>query len=66
MCSSAVRADPCCSPPARSFARRTLLDAASKHSIGDLQKVTTYWRQRVERERVQDGPDQLRERRRLH
>jgi hypothetical protein len=44
----------------------TLLDAACKHSIGDLQKITTYWRQRVEREHLEGGPDQLRERRRLH
>ena len=43
-----------------------LLEAARTHSIADLQKVAAYWRQRVERERDEEGPDALHERRKLH
>jgi len=44
----------------------TLVEAARRHSIADLQKVAAYWRQRVERERDEEGPDAVRERRNLH
>jgi hypothetical protein len=43
-----------------------LVEAARIHCMGDLQKVTAYWRQGVERERAAEGDDKLRERRRLH
>ena len=43
-----------------------LVEAARIHSIGDLQKVAAYWRQRVDRERSSEGEDKLRERRKLH
>jgi hypothetical protein len=43
-----------------------LVDAARIHSMADLQKVTAFWRQRVERERSLDPEERLRERRRLH
>jgi hypothetical protein len=43
-----------------------LVEAARIHSISDLQRVTAFWRQRVERERSLDGEERLRERRRLH
>ncbi len=43
-----------------------LVQAARIHSINDLQRVAAYWRQRVERERLLEGEDEPRERRRLH
>jgi len=47
-------------------AEAQLVDTARIHSISDLQRVTCYWRQRVERDRAFEGDDALRERRRLH
>jgi hypothetical protein len=43
-----------------------LVEAARIHSISDLQRVTAFWRQRVERERSLDSEERLRERRKLH
>jgi hypothetical protein len=40
-----------------------LVDAARIHTINDLQRVASFWRQRVERDRLAEG---LRARRRLH
>jgi Domain of unknown function (DUF222)/HNH endonuclease len=40
-----------------------LVDAARIHTINDLQRVASFWRQRVERDRLDD---RLRARRRLH
>src|SRR5204862_6796342 len=42
-----------------------LVEAARVHSIGDLQRVAAYWRQRVERERFERVEDRLRANRRL-
>jgi hypothetical protein len=53
-------------PEAFAGAERQLVQAARIHSVSDLQRVTSYWRQRVERERTLQGDDELRERRRLH
>jgi Domain of unknown function (DUF222) len=59
---SAREADP------EAFARseEQLLEAARIHSLDDLQRVASYWRQAVEREHVPSGDEKLRERRRLH
>ena len=43
-----------------------LVDAARVHPVADLQRVTTVWRQRVDRERGLDPEEALRERRALH
>src|SRR3990170_234936 len=43
-----------------------LVEAARLHSTSDLQRVTAYWRQAVEREAALEGDEKLRERRRLH
>jgi len=43
-----------------------LVDAARIHPVADLQRVTTLWRQRVERERGLDPEATLMERRNLH
>jgi hypothetical protein len=53
-------------PPAFERAETQLVEAARIHSIGDLQRVTAYWRQAAEREQALDGEDRIRERRRLH
>ncbi len=53
-------------PSAFERCERTLVEAARIHSIGDLQKVASYWRQAVEREQALEGEEKLRERRRLH
>ena len=53
-------------PAAFSRSEAHLVEAARIHSVGDLQKVATYWRQGVEREREAEGEDTVRERRRLH
>ncbi len=47
-------------------AEAQLVEAARLHSVADLQRVVAYWRDRVERERMPDGQDGLRARRRLH
>jgi hypothetical protein len=43
-----------------------LVDAARIHSMQDLQRVASYWRQAAERQAALDGEEKLRERRRLH
>ncbi len=53
-------------PSAFGRCERELVEAARIHSVGDLQRVASYWRQAVERERGLQGEDKLRERRRLH
>jgi len=53
-------------PAAFERAEAQLVEAARIHSIGDLQKVAAYWRQRVERERALEGEDEHWARRRLH
>jgi len=45
---------------------KELVEAARIHSMNDLQRVTAYWRQAVERELALEGDERLRERRRLH
>ena len=44
----------------------TLVDAARRHTVGDLQKVASHWRQRAERGRSFDGDGALRDRRSLN
>jgi hypothetical protein len=53
-------------PEAFQRSESELVEAARIHSMADLQKVTAFWRQRVERERSLDTDERLRERRRLH
>ncbi len=53
-------------PSAFARAESHLVDAARIHSIGDLGRVVSYWRQIAERERSLDGEEPLRQRRRLH
>jgi hypothetical protein len=53
-------------PGAFERAETQLVEAARIHSITNLQRVTTYWCQAVEREHVLDGEERLRARRRLH
>ena len=53
-------------PEAFAGAEAQLVQAARIHTIADLQRVTAYWRQRVERERALHEDDALRARRRLH
>ncbi|MEO8425142.1 MAG: DUF222 domain-containing protein [Actinomycetota bacterium] len=55
-------ADPSAFPRAES----QLVEAARIHSMGDLARVVSYWRQLAERERSLDGEKPLRQRRRLH
>src|SRR5262245_49516186 len=43
-----------------------LVEAARVHQLRDLQRVTTQWRQMVERDRGMDGEQALRDMRRLH
>ena len=51
----------------RSFARdeAVLVDAARTHQVGELQRVTALWRQKVEHERGLDPDEALRARRNL-
>lgn len=53
-------------PDAFQRSETELVEAARIHSMHDLQRVATYWRQRVEHERSLDGEDKLRTQRRLH
>jgi Domain of unknown function (DUF222) len=43
-----------------------LVDAARIHSMNDLRRVASYWRQAVEREHAAGGEEKLRAQRRLH
>jgi hypothetical protein len=49
-------------------AERQLVDAARIHSIGDLRRVASYWRERIEHDQLTTGggEERLRQRRRLH
>lgn len=53
-------------PEAYARCERELVEAARIHSMHDLRRVASYWRQAVERERGLEGQERLRERRRLH
>jgi hypothetical protein len=53
-------------PEAFVRAEAALVEAARIHSVPDLQRVVSHWRQSVERERAFGGEDELRRRRRLH
>lgn len=53
-------------PEAFARAEQTLVEAAERHSIGDLRRVAIHWRHVVERDRADTGDDVLRARRRLH
>jgi hypothetical protein len=43
-----------------------LVEAARIHSVNDLQRVASYWRQAVEREGALEGDEKVRAQRRLH
>jgi hypothetical protein len=45
---------------------RSLLEAAGRHTISDLQRVTAFWCQRAEREHAGDTEERLREGRSFH
>jgi hypothetical protein len=53
-------------PSAFERSEGTLVEAARIHSVKDLKRVASYWRQAVEREHALDGEEKLREQRRLH
>lgn len=53
-------------PSAFERSEGTLVEAARIHSLNDLKRVASYWRQAVEREQALEGEEKLRERRRLH
>jgi hypothetical protein len=53
-------------PDAFKEGEATLVEAARAHSVSDLQKVTTYWRQRVERDQLLEDDERVRARRCLH
>jgi hypothetical protein len=43
-----------------------LVDAARKHTISDLHRLTSFWRQAAERDHLHDPEERLRERRYFH
>jgi len=53
-------------PEAFEGAEQSLVEAARIHQVQDLQRIASYWRQAVERERSADGEERRRSRRRLH
>jgi hypothetical protein len=54
-------------PEAFSHSETQLVEAATIHSVGDLQRVAAFWRQQVEREQLTTGGEEAaRARRRLH
>jgi hypothetical protein len=53
-------------PVAFARSEAQLVQAARLHRVADLQRVTSFWREQVGRERGPDGDDGLRARRRLH
>jgi hypothetical protein len=53
-------------PEAFRSSEATLVEAARIHSMQDVRRVATYWRQAAEREAAMAGQEKLRERRRLH
>ena len=53
-------------PEAFAQVEHQLVEAARTHSVSDLARVASLWRQRVERERDPGGDESVRARRRLH
>ena len=53
-------------PDAFEKSEHELVEAACRHAIPDLQRVTAFWRQRAERARSVDSEERLLERRALH
>ncbi len=53
-------------PEAFDSAEAQLVEAATIHSMNDLRRIASYWRQRVKREAAVEGEEALRARRRLH
>ncbi|HEY2802573.1 MAG TPA: hypothetical protein VGJ67_01490, partial [Actinomycetota bacterium] len=53
-------------PEAFKASERSLLEAARRHTIPDLQRVSAFWRQRAEREHAGDTEERLREGRSFH
>jgi hypothetical protein len=45
---------------------KALVEAARIHSMHDLNRVTSYWRQAIERQHALSGDEEVREHRRLH
>jgi hypothetical protein len=53
-------------PKAFDRAEEQLVEAATIHSMNDLRRIASYWRQQAQREAAVEGDDTLRARRRLH
>jgi hypothetical protein len=53
-------------PSAFERSEGTLVEAARIHSMNDLRRVVSYWRQAVERELALEGEEKVRAQRRLH
>jgi Domain of unknown function (DUF222)/HNH endonuclease len=53
-------------PSAFERSEKELVEAARLHSITGLRRVASFWRQQVERDRLEAGEDVLHARRRLH
>jgi hypothetical protein len=53
-------------PDAFARSEEKLVDAARVQSVKNLERITAYWRQAVEREQGVDPDERLRQRRRLH
>jgi Domain of unknown function (DUF222)/HNH endonuclease len=53
-------------PQAFGRCEKELVEAARIHSTGELNRVTAFWRQAVEREAALEGEEKLRAQRRLH
>jgi hypothetical protein len=53
-------------PEAFDRAETRLVEAATIHSMNDLRRIASYWRQQAEREAATEGEEALRARRRLH
>jgi hypothetical protein len=53
-------------PEAFEQSESQLIDAARKHAISDLHRLTSFWRQAVERDHLHDPEERLRERRAFH
>jgi hypothetical protein len=53
-------------PDAFERSESQLVDAARKHTISDIHRVTSFWRQTTERDHLRDTEDRLRERRAFH
>jgi hypothetical protein len=53
-------------PEAFDRSEAQLVEAATIHSMNDLRRIASYWRQQTEREAALEGEEALRTRRRLH